>query len=173
MSETSKARILFWIRMLSWVLVGYITPILVFAYKFGLFTVYTTQYDELGNVIPHTDISLNGWGIVSVLLIGGLLSTILKELANAYKGYSFIKQCYVGVCKTIPLIITFAIFYFLSGVVDQVMFCLIVLIICRLASIPLNPLPKWRHEKQGKEDYSTIVEVFTDFVKTHVKRGGS
>ena len=71
-----------------------------------------------------------------------------------------------------PLIIAFTVLYFLNEVMSQVMFCLIVLILCRLASIPLNPLPKWRYEKQGKEDYTEMSEALTKFVKQHVKGGG-
>ena len=165
MSDTMKNRIVFWVRMFSWIAIGCGTPIGVFAYKFGLFTTTTVEYDTLGNVVSQSSTSLNGWGIVSVVLIGSFISSILKEVADAYTGYSLTKQCFVGICKTIPLIVAFAICYFLNGVLEQVMFCLITLIICRLISIPLNPLPKWKYEKRGEEDYSTIVEALTKFVK--------
>jgi hypothetical protein len=51
------------------------------------------------------------------------------------------------------------------------MFCLITIIICKLISTPLNPLPKWKYEKLGKEDYASITEALTNFVKEHTKRG--
>ena len=171
MSQIAKNRIIFWTRMVSWLAVGCGTPITVFAIKFGLFTKTTVEYDELGNIMSQTDVSLNGWGIVSVLLIGSFISAIVKDVAESYTGYSLIKQCYVGLCKTMPLIIAFAVLYFLSGVIEQIMFCLMILIVCRLVSIPLNPLPKWKYEKKGNEDYSTLTEVLTDFVKNHLKRG--
>ena len=173
MSQIAKNRTIFWTRLLSWLAIGCGAPIGVFAYKFGLFTKTVIEYDELGNTVTQTSIAINGWGIVSILLIGSFVSAILKDIADAHTGYSLIKQCQVGLCKTMPLIIAFAVLYFLSGVIEQVMFCLIVLIICKLISTPLNPLPKWKFEKQGKEDYSTISEALTELVKSHVKRGGS
>lgn len=171
MSETVKNRIIFWTRLVSWIVVGCAAPIGTFAYKFGLFTRHTVEYDELGNIVSQTDVSLNGWGIISVLLVGSFISAIVKELADSCTGYSMLKQCYMGICKTMPLIIAFAMIYFLSGVLEQLMFCLMVLIICKLASIPLNPLPKWKFEKKGKEDYSTLAEALTGFVKKYTKRG--
>ena len=173
MTDLVKNRTVFWARMVSWLAVGCGAPIGAFAYKFGLFTKTVTEYDELGNVVSHTSTSLNGWGIVSVLLVGSFVIQILKEIIDSCSGYSLTKQFYVGLCKTVPLIIAFAVCYFLNGVINQVMYCLMVLIICKLASTPLNPLPKWRYEKQGKEDYSTVTEALTDFVKSHAKRGGN
>jgi hypothetical protein len=168
-----KNRIIFWTRLLSWLGVGCGVPIGVFAYKFGLFKTTEVVCDELGNVVTQTNISLNGWGIVSVLLIGSFLSTILKEVADSYTGYSLVKQCYTGFCKTVPYIVALGILYFLKTIIEQAMFCLGVIIICRLISIPLNPLPKWKYEKRNIEDYSTMSEALTNIVKNYVKRGGA
>lgn len=173
MKETTKHRLVFWIRLVSWIAIGCVIPIVIFAHEFGLFVKVTVVYDELGNVVSKTNSTLNGWGIVSVLLIGSFLSSILKDVAEASSpGYSLIKQCYMGLSKTMPLIIAFAVCYFLSGVLDQAMYCLIVLIICKLLSTPINPLPKWKYEKLGNEDYSTFIEHLTDFVKKHSKESG-
>ena len=173
MSQIMKNRIIFWVRLFSWLGIGCAAPIAVFATKFGLFDTNDVIYDELGNAIVVPDVSLNGWGIISCILVGTFISSIFKELADSCTGYSLLKQCYVGFCKTIPLIIAYAVTYFLRNALDQVMFCLIIIIICKLVSTPLNPLPKWKYEKLGKENYSTVTEILTDFVKTHVKRGDS
>lgn len=173
MSKTSKARIVFWSRLISWLAIGCGIPVGTFAHTFGLFSEKTTVYDELGNVVMKTSISLNGWGIISALLIGSFLAEIVKEVADASTGYSFVKQCYVGVSKTMPLIIAFAILYFLQGVIDQVMFCLAVIILCKLISTPVNPLPKWKFDKLGKEDYSTAIETLTSFIKSRIRGEGS
>lgn len=167
MQETTKSRIVFTIRLISWILIGCVLPISVFAYKFGLFREYTLVVDELGNVVSKTNPSLNGWGIISCLLVGSFISAIVKDISDAYVGYSLAKQCYKGICSTMPLIIAFAVCYFLKGVLDQVMFCLIILILCKLVSTPINPLPKWKYEKRGSEDYSTLFEAFTAFIRNH------
>lgn len=173
MTETSKNRMIFWSRLISWLAIGCGVPIGTFAYKFGLFKNTITIYDELGNVVVQGNLSLNGWGIISCILIGSFIMNVIKEVADANTGYSLTKQCYMGIVQAMPLIIAFAVTYFLKGVVDEVMFCLAVLILCKLISTPINPLPKWKYDKLGKEDYSTVVNALTDFVKSHLKGGGS
>lgn len=164
-------RLIFWVRLLSWLSIGCGIPVSVFAIKFGLFTRQTVQYDELGNIVSQTSTSLNGWGVVSIIVIGSFITHILKELASSCSGYSLLKQCYIGVCKTVPLIITFAVFYALNGVTYQILYCLSVLIVCRLISIPIDPLPKWRFEKTGAENYSTLVENIAHLIKRSEKEG--
>lgn len=97
--------------------------------------------------------------------------SVLKEVVDAQQGYSLTKQCWVGLRKTMPLIVALAILYFLNGVIEQVIFCLIIVIICRLIATPINPLPKWKYEKQGKEEYTAASEALTNFVKNSLKRG--
>lgn len=169
MSEKLKYRIVFWIRMLFWALSGCVAPVAVFAHKFGLFKP-TVEYDSLGNVVSN-DVSLNGWGIISCIIIGTFLISVVQEIADAYVGYSLTKQCYVGILKIMPLIIAYVIGYFLSGVISQVMYCLAVIIICKLISIPINPLPKWKYDKLGIEDYADALKLFSNFVK-RVGKGG-
>ena len=168
----TKSRILFWTRLFSWLGVGCGIPISVFAHKFGLFSDNGVTYDSLGNAVTQPDISLSGWGIISVLLIGSFVSTIFKEVSESYSGYSLTKQCYIGISKTIPFIIAFVALYLLQGVVEQATFCLGTITVCRLISIPLNPLPKWRYDKLGKEDYSTITEAVTEILKNKVHNKG-
>lgn len=162
-------RAVFWTRMAGWFGVGCVTPICVFAAKFGLFKT-TPTYDALGNTVSDVNVSLNGWGIIACILIGSYLVNIIQEVADAHTGYSLVKQCYMGVAKTIPLIIAYVVCYFLSGVMAQTMYCLAWLIICKLAATPLNPLPKWKYEKKGVEDYSDALKVLTGLVKT-LKKG--
>lgn len=164
-------RLVFWIRLISWILVGCVTPIVIFAIKFGLFTVTGPSVDSLGNPIPTTDISINGWGIIACAILGSYITNIVKEVADSTVGYSFVKQIWKGIADTIPLIVIFAICYFLSGVIEQAMFCLATVIICKLAATPINPLPKWKWEKRGKEEYEQMSELLTKFVKTLTKGG--
>lgn len=166
---TKHPRATFWARMAGWFGIGCVTPITVFAVKFGLFTT-VPETDALGNVVSDTSVSLNGWGIIACVLLGSYLVNIIQEVADACTGYSLAKQCYMGIAKTIPLIMAYAICYFLSGVMAQALYCLAWLIVCRLASIPLNPLPKWKYEKKGVEDYTDALKYFTGFVKT-LKKG--
>lgn len=172
MTSKTKGRIVFWSRMSGWLGVGVVAPIATFATKFGLFVKQEPVVDALGNVVQQKGIAMNGWGILCCLLIGSYVMQILKEVVAANQGYSLTKQCYDGVMKLIPLIMAYGICFFLNGVIGQIMYCLAILIVCRAAAIPLNPLPKWRFDKTGVEDYSDILSGLTDIVKK-LKKGDS
>ena len=160
-----KALILFWTRMFGW-LVFSLMPIGVFAYKFGLFKPNVIETDSLGNVISTPSVALNGWGIVACVIVGITAIQILKEIIAAYPNYSFVKQCFTGFTKVImPLLVCFGVCVFLQGCIQHVTFCLGTLLACQCVAIPLNPLPKWRYEKTGKEDYSDALSFLTKFVK--------
>lgn len=172
--EKRKALAVFWLRMFGWLLTGCGAPITTFAVKFGLFTKtgYEIVYDELGNPTSITTTALNGWGIVSCMLVGFTIIQILKEVVSAYTGYSLTKQILDGILhKIIPLLIAFFICYFISGVVQQMMVCLGVVIVCQIVAIPLNPLPKWKYEKKGCEDYSDAMSSMVKMLKERFKNG--
>ena len=166
-SNASKLAI-FWTRMTGWLLASCVAPVAVFATKFGLFSEeqYAPVYDELGNVVNSTAPALNGWGIVSCLIVGFTLISIIKEVVKAYTGYSLTKQVLTGIVHSIlPLVICFAMCYFLDGVLDNIRYCLLVLIITKLVAIPLNPLPKWRYEKNGVENYNDFLSTVASYIK--------
>lgn len=168
--DDKRSKIIFWARLIVWLLIGCVTPVVVFAVKFGLFT-ETETVDAMGNLLEDTNVSLNGWGIIACILIGKYLIDIVKEVADAHAGYSFVKQCWQGVLHTLPIAIAYAACYFLAGAISQIMFCLAVLIICKLVSYPINPLPKWKYDKKGIEDYSELTDALTKIVKNIVKGG--
>lgn len=166
LSPNAKRLLIFWARMLGWVGAACIAPIVTFAIKFGLFNKDTVKTDSLGNVIESSSTSLNGWGIVSCVIVWFTISAVMKEIIAAYPGYSLTKQWLIGFRKTVlPLAIGFFICLFIRNAIQHLMFCLGVVGICQFIAIPLNPLPKWRYEKSGIEDYGTVASRVTDFVK--------
>jgi hypothetical protein len=169
MQVKTKNRVVFWSRLTAWISTGCVAPIAVFATKFGLFTRsgYEVTTDELGNVTAVSPIAPNGWGIVSCFIVFWTLTQILKEVRQAYSGYSLTKQCIDGFISSImPLIILFSICYFLNGVLDSVMYCLGTIIISRTVAIPLNPLPKWKYEVKGIEDYADPLTHLVNILKS-------
>lgn len=173
--ETVSARkelLIFWLRMVGWLAAGVAAPISVFSIKFGLFSKfgYEVTTDELGNV-SQMKIALNGWGIVSCVLVGFAILSIVNTIIEAYsKKYSFTKQILIGVRnRIIPIAIAIAICYFLKGCIDQILFCLTTIGICQIAAIPLNPMPKWKAKKTGEEDYSDIITGLRKFLKKQNK----
>lgn len=161
-----KNIIIFWTRMVGWVVMSCVIPIVTFSVKFGLFQKTTVELDSLGNVVRTSSTALNGWGLVSCILVGYTISVILKEVIAAYPQYSFTKQCLTGFTKTVlPLIVGFFVCMFLNGVIQNLMFCLGTLAVCQAIAIPLNPLPKWRYEKAGVEDYNSVLSCLAKIVK--------
>ena len=159
LKEGKNSLLIFWLRMAGYVLAGVGAPVTTFAIKFGLFDTYgyETMTDELGNVVG-TRVALNGWGIVSVVLAGFFFIGMFKEIVDGYTGYSLVKQTLMGIYKRIlPLVIIIFVCYFLKGVLDQIMFCLITIGISQIVAIPLDPLPKWSAER-GTENYDTLIE---------------
>lgn len=174
MNPKTKARLIFWARMFGWICTGCVAPIVIFATKFGLFdkSGYRVTTDELGNIVEVNPTAPNGWGIIACIVIAWTLIQIVKEIKNAYKGYSFVKQCLNGVINTlIPFVALTVACFFLREALDKVAYCLIVIGICRTAAVPLNPLPKWRHEKQGTEDYSDALESLVKLIKDKFQGG--
>lgn len=171
--QARKELLIFWLRMFGWLAASVVAPITVFSIKFGLFTDYGYQVttDELGNVTGMR-VALNGWGIVSILLIFLAAYSILNEVIDAYsKQYSFTKQILVGIkTKLIPIFAVVGICYFLRGVMDQVIFCLLIIGICQIAAVPLNPLPKWKAEKKGEEDYSDLLTLLPQYLRRKLKK---
>lgn len=156
--------LIFWLRIIGWFLTGCVAPIIVFATKFGLFKSTYIMTDSLGNQITQKSYALNGWGIISCFIIGYTMISVMKEVIKSYQGYSLTKQVLEGILKSIiPLMIAYGICYFLHDTIEQIMFCLAIVIITRAIAIPLNPLPKWRFEKNGAEDYS---DFLTEIVKS-------
>jgi hypothetical protein len=163
-----KDLLIFWLRMVGWLITGVAVPITVFSINFGLFTEYGYQIttDELGNV-TSMNIALNGWGIISAVLIGFTAISICNEVIDAYSSkYSLTKQILVGITsKLIPLLIGIVVCVFLKGCLDQIIFCLSTIAISQLAAIPLNPLPKWKAEKKDEEDYSDLITGLRKLLK--------
>ena len=162
--QNHKNILIFWGRMTGWVTTSCVLPISVFAKKFGLFKIVDVPVtDSLGNIVSASPPTLNGWGIISCLIVGVAAISIMKEVVKAYEGYSLTKQVFTGIIKTIiPLSVFYFILYFLKGAIPQLMFCTLTVGTAQLVSIPLNPLPKWRYEKHGTEDYSSVL---SDVVK--------
>lgn len=170
-----KELLIFWLRMIGWAAAAVAAPITTFSIKFGLFTEYGYQVttDDLGNV-TGMKVALNGWGIVSILLIAFAIISVLNEVIDAYaKKYSYAKQILLGIKnKIVPIAVAIGVCYFLKGVVDQIIFCLTTIGICQLAATALNPLPEWKSKKKGEEDYSDLISLLPKYIRSKMKKEG-
>ena len=166
-----KDLFIFWIRLLGWIIASAGLPIGVFAWKFGLFEekAYTPVYDEAGNLVT-TSLALNGWGIVSCLIIGWTLIQLVKEAYKSCQGYSFYKQVLYGLShRILPLAIMFLICYWLDGILYNILYCLGTLLVSQVLAIPLNPMPKYRKDVKGIEDYSDLYYNLSKLIAKNMK----
>lgn len=174
-AKSRKELLIFWLRMVGWVATAVVAPITTFSIKFGLFTEYGYQVttDDLGNV-TGMKVALNGWGIVSVVLIAFSVFSVLNEIIDAYaKKYSYAKQILLGLKnKILPIAIAIACCYFLKGMMEQIIFCLTTIGICQIAAIALNPLPEWKSKKKGEEDYSDLISLLPKYIRGKMKKEG-
>ena len=169
--EGQSKLLVFWLRMIGYVLAGVGAPVTTFAIKFGLFDTYgyETVTDELGNVVG-TQVALNGWGIISVVLTGLFFINVMKEIVDGYSGYSMAKQVLIGIYKKIlPLGVAIGVCFYLKGVLEQIIFCLATIGISQIVAIPLDPLPQWSAE-HGEESYSGLIERGIELFKR--RKGG-
>ena len=177
-SSSVKARkeiLIFWLRMIGWVAAAVVAPVTTFSINFGLFTEYGYKVttDDLGNVTGMR-VALNGWGIVSILLVVFSAISVLNEIIDAYaKKYSYAKQILLGLKnKILPIAAAIGICYFLKGAIDQIIFCLTTIGICQIAAIALNPLPEWKSKKKGEEDYSDLISLLPKYIRGKMKKEG-
>ena len=166
-----KDLFIFWLRLISWIIASAGLPIGVFAWKFGLFEQksYEPIYDEAGNLVT-TSLAINGWGIVSCLIIGWTLIQLVKEAYKSCQGYSFYKQVLYGLShRILPLAIIFLICYWLDGVLYNILYCLGTLLVSQVLATPLNPIPKWRKDTKDIEDYSDLYYNITKLLAKNIK----
>jgi cation transport ATPase len=141
-SETTKAneeadshkmsRKEFWIRFSLWISFAVIAPIGFLAWRYGLFT-----------SSEGAKTSLNGWGILAVIILGIFFIYMIKEAKKGMPEGSMLVQCLDGYGILIPLVLLILL---LDGIKDSIAYfeeVLIVLVVCEGIAVPINPMRKW------------------------------
>lgn len=129
----------FWFRFGIYVLFGAIVPFVFLVWRFNLF----------GKV---SSISIGGWGIVAIIFIAVFFIRLFKAVRKGLP-YSIWTQILDGVVKVIiPLAVAATIVYLFKDLTMQIFQFLMVVVICELVAIPVNPFPKWIHENKIEEE---------------------
>lgn len=169
-----QKRTIFIIRLIAWIIAECVVPIVIFAVRFDLFSITKPTADAMGNVIAKTTVSINGWGIVSCIVLGVSVIQVLKELCESFTGFSLTKQIFKGFASSvIPLMVGYFVCYFLAGAINDVMFCLMAIALSRALAVPLNPLPQWKYETQQKENYDSAFNIITKALAKVFFKGGT
>jgi hypothetical protein len=129
----------FWIRLVSFILIGFILPFGCLVYRFHLF-----QKIE--------KINIGAWGVLAVIFVAIFFLVMLKMIKKGLP-YSFPVQCINGLMKCIiPLIVIIAVLYVLQDYTSELLDVLIIITLCEVIAIPLNPLPKWANDNKKEQE---------------------
>lgn len=152
---TKEKKILI-IRFILFAIFACILPFVFIAWRYELFT----QVSKL---------SFGGWGLVAVIILLVFciyVSRSIKEVLKAKNGYSMTIQVINGLTKVIlPLVCVYLIVNAIGENIALFKQTMVVVIVCEIIAIPINPIPKWKSEsiKEGQEEK---MDTFLDKAKS-------
>lgn len=141
----------FWLRLAAWAAFAVMAPIGFLAWRYGLFT-----------ASDGVRVSLNGWGILAVIIIGFFLLYVIKEAKRGMPEGSMLVQCLNGYGLLIPLVLCILILESIKSNIDYLEQVLIVIVVCEAIAIPINPMPRWAVQNN--------LERGGNFLSTAIKR---
>lgn len=136
----------FWIRFAVYVLFGGLLPAMFLIFRFKLFS-------------KINSITVGGWGLVCIIFLCGFFISMAKAVKKGLP-YSFWTQVLNGVSKVIvPLLGAILAIYCLQDSIKQLLEFLIVVFVCEVIAIPVNPFPKWIHINKLNENEESLYSV--------------
>lgn len=136
----------FIIRAIIWAVFAVIAPLGFIIWRYNMFT----QINK---------ISLSGGGLLGVLLLIIFLHVLFKYIRSGLMGFSYVKQILNGVTKLLfPLVAILLVTVAVRNSLDYFIQSLGVTIISETIGIPINPFPKWIHEKTEGQ-YENMLDI--------------
>lgn len=138
----------FWIRLISYIIVGGGIPLVFLIWRFNLFK-------------KVSQLSIGGWGMVAIIFIGVFFIKMMKAIRKGLP-FSFGTQILEGMFKvTIPLLIATVIVYVMQNCVEQMFQFFFVLLFCETIAMIINPIPQWAHENKIEEQESSAKRILS------------
>ncbi len=143
-----KINIWFFVRLLAWVLLAIVGPLVLILTQYDFFSATQTVSQKI-----------SGWGIIIIVIVFSgiyyVLSSVAKALPNPY-----LENVLMGILKVVlPLIIV----YFLSGIIarniDKIKLILMGSIIFQTLALFVNPLPEFIQNSKAYKLRNMIKEV--------------
>ena len=144
----------FWIRFSLWVLFAIVAPIGFLAWRYGLFTLR-----------EGAKTSLNGWGILAVIILGIFFIYMIKEAKKGMPEGSLLVQCIDGYGLLIPMVLLILL---LDGIKESINYfeeVLIVLVICEGIAVPINPMRKWAAQNKIERSGNFLKSILKAAIK--------
>lgn len=148
----------FWIRTSVWVVFALLVPLGFICWRYNLF-------------VTINNVSFSGGGILGVVLLIIFLHVLFKYINSGMVGFSYTKQILNGVAKLIvPLVSVLLVVIAVRNSLDYFIQALGVTIISETIAIPVNPFPKWVHEKTQGE-YESMLDILVKKLDTKEAKG--
>ena len=139
---------LFWIRLISYAVIGGGVPLFFLIWRFNLFS-------------KVSKLSIGGWGMVAILFIGIFFIKMMKAIRKGLP-FSFGTQILEGMFKvTIPLLIATVVIYVMRNSVEELFQFFFVLLFCETIAMIVNPIPQWAHENKIEEQESSAKRILS------------
>lgn len=151
-----EKRQVFWIRFCLYFIFGVVIPCGFLIWRFDLFKVVNKM-------------QTNVWTIVLVCFILGFFLNIAKQVRKGLR-FSMLTQCLDGIIKImLPLLIAIICIYLAKDCMEEIMEFLIVVFICEVVAIPMNPFPQWCYEHELENDLFNIKRILNSFKEVDKK----
>jgi len=143
----------FWLEAISWAVFGYIIPIAILIWKFGLFQ-------------ETSKISIGGFmGIVCIVIAFGFLNTLSKYVEAGTLDVR-VSQCITGFRKKIlPMMCVWGIAYLLQNDIGLFVDVMGMMIVSVTISVVVNPFPQWIKDNQTEGQKKAIDSFFKKVTK--------
>ena len=139
---------LFWIRLISYIVIGGGIPLFFLIWRFNLFS-------------KVSKLSIGGWGMIAILFIGIFFIKMMKAIRKGLP-FSFGTQVLEGMFKvTIPLLIATVVIYVMRNSVEELFQFFFVLLFCETIAMIVNPIPQWAHENKIEEQESSAKRILS------------
>lgn len=156
-NEKKKERNIFITRVVLFSIFACVLPFVFIGWRYDIFRVNN-------KISPR--VSLTGWGFLAILIVFFFVRYCMNILKHSIP-FSMTHQFLSGIIKIImPLLLLLFVINALENSIAFFKQALIVTIICEGVAIPLNPFPKFMHDK-GIEH----IEGLTDIVINKLKGG--
>lgn len=149
-ATAKREKAIFLARAAGFILFAAIMPFCFIAWRFGIFS-------------NKENLSLSGWGIIGIVVVSIVLVYVLRQVGKTVP-HTMTGQCINGFLHVIlPLGV---LLLMLEGVKTRIQYfeqMIMVIILCEVIAIPINPFPKWIHDHMVTEKLNIASETQKSF----------
>ena len=159
-NEKKKERNIFITRVIFFTLFACVLPFVFIGWRYDIFRVHN-------DINPR--VSLTGWGFLAIIIVFLFVRYCMNILKHSIP-FSMTYQVLNGIIKVIlPLLLLLFVVNALENSIALFKQALVVTIICEGVAIPINPFPKFMHDK-GIEYTGGLMDMFVEKLK---EKGGN